>query len=114
MDLADGTYVPDECVEALEELEKRWPGATLKQARGAIVATVLKAYAKKKTESVEDDFEPRMWWRVVSADGSFQLETKDARQAKQLHDSMQGSKLYREFGRTAYEWRECTRDDRTE
>jgi hypothetical protein len=43
MDLADGRIVPDECVKALDELELRWPGATQKQARGAIVAAVLEA-----------------------------------------------------------------------
>lgn len=38
--LADGTPVPDDAVAALDELEKTWPGATLPQARPAIVAAV--------------------------------------------------------------------------
>lgn len=38
-----GTLVPFACVEALEELDKRWPGATHPRARLAIIEAVLKA-----------------------------------------------------------------------
>lgn len=62
-------------------------------------------------ESQDDDFEPGMWWKVVSADGTFQIETKDAKEAKQLRNGMEGSKRYRVFEKVTYEWRECTRDD---
>ncbi len=41
--LADGREVPLSAVEALAELDDRWPGATLPQARPAIVAAVLAA-----------------------------------------------------------------------
>lgn len=41
--LANGTSVPKACVDALEELENIWPGASLPQARAAIVAAVLEA-----------------------------------------------------------------------
>ncbi len=44
--LADGSYVPKACIVALEELNMEWPGATLSQARAAIVLTVLKSYHK--------------------------------------------------------------------
>ena len=46
MDLADGTTVPDRCVQALEELETRWPGSSFSMARGAIVKAVLQAYTQ--------------------------------------------------------------------
>jgi hypothetical protein len=46
MYLASGKVVPDICVTALEELELIWPGASLRQARGAIVNAVLTAYTK--------------------------------------------------------------------
>lgn len=39
--LADGREVPQAAVDALIELDKRWPGATLPQARPAIVAAIL-------------------------------------------------------------------------
>ena len=45
IELADGTKVPARAVAALHELEDRWPGATLPQARPAIVAAVIKALA---------------------------------------------------------------------
>jgi hypothetical protein len=41
--LADGRSVPLAAVKALEELERRWPGSTLPQARPAIVAAVIAA-----------------------------------------------------------------------
>lgn len=44
--LADGREVPVVAVDALNDLEQRWPGATLEQARPAIVAAVLEAVAK--------------------------------------------------------------------
>lgn len=43
IDLADGRSVPASAVAALDELERRWPGATLPQARPAIVAAVRAA-----------------------------------------------------------------------
>lgn len=39
--LADGREVPASAVEALNQLEKKWPGATLEQARPAITAALL-------------------------------------------------------------------------
>lgn len=51
--LANGEEIPDACVQALEDLERRWPGATLPQARGAIVSVVLKAYHKKNLDVPE-------------------------------------------------------------
>lgn len=41
--LADGTPVPESAVKALEDLERRWPGATFGPARPAIAAAVLGA-----------------------------------------------------------------------
>jgi hypothetical protein len=43
IELADGRTVPAAAVGALDELERAWPGATLPQARPAIVAAVLAA-----------------------------------------------------------------------
>lgn len=43
IELADGTSVPAKAVAALTELDRRWPGATLPQARPAIVAAVMAA-----------------------------------------------------------------------
>ena len=41
--LANGVEVPANLVKALDELEKKWPGATLECARPAIVAAILEA-----------------------------------------------------------------------
>jgi hypothetical protein len=41
--LAGGDSVPKNLVDALDELENEWPGATLRQARPAIVLAILKA-----------------------------------------------------------------------
>jgi hypothetical protein len=41
--LADSRSVPAAAVAALDELEQRWPGATLPQARPAIAAAVIAA-----------------------------------------------------------------------
>lgn len=41
--LANGGKVPKKAVEALNKLEERWPGATFKGARPAIVQTVMEA-----------------------------------------------------------------------
>jgi hypothetical protein len=41
--LTDGRWVPKVCVEALTELEERWPGATFVGARSAIAAAVLES-----------------------------------------------------------------------
>lgn len=43
IDLADGRSVPTAAVAELDELERAWPGATLPQARPAIVAAVMAA-----------------------------------------------------------------------
>lgn len=42
--LADGSWVPKLCVEALDDLNRRWPGAVLPQARAAISKVVILAY----------------------------------------------------------------------
>src|SRR4051812_48505641 len=47
--LAGGGEVPAYLIEALEEFEKTWPGATFPRARPAIVYAILKA--QKKWES---------------------------------------------------------------
>lgn len=47
--LADGREVPTSAVEALNALDKLWPGATLEQARPAIVAAVLAAVRSEIT-----------------------------------------------------------------
>jgi hypothetical protein len=39
--LADGRWVPKKCLDALDELDKRWPGATFSGARAMIAAEVL-------------------------------------------------------------------------
>lgn len=44
--LAGGGEVPTYLVEALEEFDKKWPGATLPQARPGIVDAILKAQKK--------------------------------------------------------------------
>lgn len=45
--LAGGDDVPKACVDALDEFEKTWPGATSPMARAGIVLAVLKAYQKE-------------------------------------------------------------------
>jgi len=47
MPLADGRRVPRPAVDALAALEKSWPGATLPQARVAIVDAVLAALRER-------------------------------------------------------------------
>lgn len=42
--LANGAWVPVMCIEALQGLNRRWPGAALPQAHGAISAAVILAY----------------------------------------------------------------------
>ena len=49
--LADGRSVPIAAVIALYELEKTWPGATLRQARPAIVAVVMNALGEMGDEA---------------------------------------------------------------
>lgn len=44
--LANGTKVPKACVDALDEFDKVWPGASFPKARAAIVNMVLFTYAK--------------------------------------------------------------------
>lgn len=41
--LADGRVVPGTAIDALASLDRRWPGATLPMARGAVAAAVLEA-----------------------------------------------------------------------
>jgi hypothetical protein len=41
--LADGDEVPAYLVDVLDELDRRWPGATLPGARPAIVKEILRA-----------------------------------------------------------------------
>lgn len=48
--LSDGSYVPTDCVEALNFLDTIWPGATLPMARAAIVQVVLEAFEKAKND----------------------------------------------------------------
>lgn len=43
--LADGRNVPKACVDALDEYEITWPGATFPTARAGIVWAVLAAYS---------------------------------------------------------------------
>lgn len=40
--MADGSWIPTVAIDALNELEERWPGATLEQARPAIVSAIIK------------------------------------------------------------------------
>ena len=44
--LANGARVPKSCVDALDDLDKLWPGATFSHARPAIVLAVLKQYLR--------------------------------------------------------------------
>lgn len=46
--LSDGREVPQACVDALDEFERRWPGATFHYARAGIAAVVIAAYEKDK------------------------------------------------------------------
>lgn len=43
IELADGRMVPRKAVDALAILDAKWPGASLPQARPAIVAAVMEA-----------------------------------------------------------------------
>ena len=43
VELVDGRSVPLKAVQALDELEKIWPGATFPTARHAIVAAVMES-----------------------------------------------------------------------
>lgn len=47
LQLAGGETVPRYLVKALEDLEKVWPGASLRQARPAVVAAILKAQKQR-------------------------------------------------------------------
>lgn len=48
--LAGGDDVPVYLVEALNELEVHWPGATFHRARPAIVNAILQAQKKRSKE----------------------------------------------------------------
>jgi hypothetical protein len=54
IELPDGRSVPAAAVAALDELEKSWPGATLPQARAAIVAAVIDAIVQGVIDEDED------------------------------------------------------------
>jgi hypothetical protein len=45
--MANGKSVPRVCVDALNDFEQTWPGATFHTARPAIVAVVLEALIKE-------------------------------------------------------------------
>lgn len=45
--LSDGREIPKACVDALDEYEDVWPGATLPQARYGIAWAVIAAYKKE-------------------------------------------------------------------
>ena len=118
MYLADGTKVPDVCIEALNELDSqwmdnRWPGTALEQARRAVVAAVLAAYTEKEEKTNKAEFEPGDWWKVVGSNGIFMIETKNMQEAKRIFGEYPGSKLLRSFERTQCEaeWREQAVDD---
>ncbi len=50
--LAGGGSAPKACVDAIDELETRWPGASFHGARAAIAVAVVKAYkAEMKKEA---------------------------------------------------------------
>lgn len=46
--MANGDEIPLRLVQALNDLEKEWPGATLVNARPAIVGAILKAQSESK------------------------------------------------------------------
>jgi hypothetical protein len=50
---AGDVAVPKLCVEALNEYENTWPGATLPQARLGVIIAVIESYEKFKKESNE-------------------------------------------------------------
>lgn len=52
LELADGRTVPRAAVDALDELDRSWPGATFPGARGAIAWTVLDA-VREETDRAE-------------------------------------------------------------
>lgn len=52
LELADGRTVPRAAVDALDELDRSWPGATFPRARGAIAWTVLDA-VREETDRAE-------------------------------------------------------------
>jgi hypothetical protein len=47
VELSGGRWVPEDCVNSLNEYEKIWPGATSAKARPEIVAAVLSAYLER-------------------------------------------------------------------
>lgn len=47
--MADGSYIPTIAIDALDELEERWPGATLEQARPAIVSAIIRKLSETTT-----------------------------------------------------------------
>ena len=49
--LADGRSVPKNAVDSLAELDRSWPGATLPQARPAIVAAVIAALTELQSDA---------------------------------------------------------------
>lgn len=52
IELADGRTVPRAAVDALDELDRTWPGATFPGARGAVAWTVLDA-VREETDRAE-------------------------------------------------------------
>lgn len=99
MFLADGTEIPDEFVEALNELDKRWPGATLPQARGAIVSAVLSAYM---TSAGQSEFEPMFMWRLLGPNE--ELKCEDSNKAEVLQFREPGDILQRLYTKTSDVW----------
>lgn len=64
--LADGRDVPKACVDALDALDERWPGATFPRARAAIAAAVLDAVSgQEAAPSVENDAPEVVEWVVA-------------------------------------------------
>lgn len=51
--MANGKSVPRVCVEALNDFEKTWPGATFPTARAAIISAVLEALIKETNPKEE-------------------------------------------------------------
>lgn len=50
VDMVNGKSVPKACVDALDEFEKTWPGASFSKARAAIVFEVLQAYKREMND----------------------------------------------------------------
>ena len=75
--LANGTEVPKVAVDALAAVDVRWPGATLPQARPAIVAAILAALSERCTIATVEQLDALPMGSVIRDRGGRVFEMTD-------------------------------------